>query len=116
MNTKTLERLIHEYTNLQEVDDLLYSATRLMHNECYEAVQNRINEARQLLSQLLQEYSSSVRDNAMVGAGDKGFACYPIIDGCSRDAIAYGNEEKCRRAGRAYEKAHPGSSFIILSF
>ena len=44
-----MKQYSHDYTKPSEVDSLLYSATRLMANECYDAAVERINEARQLL-------------------------------------------------------------------
>lgn len=45
----------HDYTNVSEVESLLYRATRLMANECYDAATERINEARQLLQEYLAQ-------------------------------------------------------------
>lgn len=45
----------HDYTKPTEVDILLYSATRLLANECYDAAAVRIYEARELLMQYLAE-------------------------------------------------------------
>lgn len=45
----------HDYTKPTEVDILLYSATRLLANKCYDAAAVRIYEARELLMQYLAE-------------------------------------------------------------
>ena len=45
----------HDYTKPAEVDILLYSATRLLANECYDAAAIRIYEARELLQQYLAQ-------------------------------------------------------------
>ena len=38
-----------DYTKISEAESTLYSATRLMANDCYDAAQERIEEARKLL-------------------------------------------------------------------
>jgi len=48
-----MKKYIHDYTKPSEVESLLYSATRLMANECYDTAVERINEARQLLQEYL---------------------------------------------------------------
>lgn len=50
-----MKQYSHDYTKPSEVENLLYSATRLMANECYEAAVERINEARQLLQEYLAQ-------------------------------------------------------------
>lgn len=45
----------HDYTKPSEVDNLLYSASRLIANECYDTAAERINEARELLQQYLAQ-------------------------------------------------------------
>ena len=45
----------HDYTKPSEAESLLYRATRLMANECYDAAVERINEARQLLQEYLAQ-------------------------------------------------------------
>ena len=50
-----MKQYSHDYTKPSEVESLLYSATRLMANECYEAAVERINEARQLLQEYLAQ-------------------------------------------------------------
>lgn len=45
----------HDYTKPTEVDILLYSATRLLANDCYDAAAVRIYEARELLQQYLAQ-------------------------------------------------------------
>ena len=48
-----MKQYSHDYTKPSEAESLLYSATRLMANECYDAAVERINEARQLLQEYL---------------------------------------------------------------
>ena len=45
----------HDYTKPSEIDILLFSASRLIANECYDAAYERISEARGLLRQYLAE-------------------------------------------------------------
>ena len=45
----------NNYTKPSQAESLLYSATRLMANECYDAAVERINEARQLLQKYLAD-------------------------------------------------------------
>ena len=46
-----MKQYSHDYTKASEVESLLYSATRLMANECYDAAVERLLEARQLLQE-----------------------------------------------------------------
>lgn len=50
-----MKQYSHNYTKPSQAESLLYSATRLMANECYDAAVERINEARQLLQKYLAE-------------------------------------------------------------
>lgn len=50
-----MKKYSHDYTKVSEVESLLYRATRLMVNECYDAAKERINEARQLLQEYLAQ-------------------------------------------------------------
>lgn len=50
-----MKQYSHDYTKVSEAENLLYSATRLMANECHDAAVERINEARQLLQTYLSE-------------------------------------------------------------
>ncbi len=45
----------HDYTKVAEAENLLYSATRLIANECWDAALDRINETRKLLQQYLSQ-------------------------------------------------------------
>ena len=44
-----------EYTKISEAESTLYSATRLMANDCYDAALERIDEARKLLQEFLSQ-------------------------------------------------------------
>lgn len=44
-----------DYTKISEAENSLYSATRLMANDCYDAAQERIEEARKLLQEFLNQ-------------------------------------------------------------
>lgn len=50
-----MQQYSHDYTKPSEASESLYSATRLMANECYDAALERINEARELLQQYLAQ-------------------------------------------------------------
>lgn len=50
-----MKQYSHNYTKPSQAESLLYSATRLMANECYDAAVERINEARQLLQEYLAD-------------------------------------------------------------
>lgn len=43
------------YTKISEAESCLYSAARLTANECYDAVRERIEEARKLLQEFLSQ-------------------------------------------------------------
>lgn len=45
----------HNYLKPSEAESLLYSAQRLIANDCFDAAAERINEARQLLQKYLSE-------------------------------------------------------------
>lgn len=57
-----MKQYSHNYTKPSQAESLLYSATRLMANECYDAAVERINEARQLLQEYLS-VDNMVEDN-----------------------------------------------------
>lgn len=61
----------HDYSKVLETMDLLYSATRLMANECYDAALERINEARQLLQEYLSQVSMADDDGVEFAAERK---------------------------------------------
>lgn len=50
-----MKQYSHDYTKPSEVESLLYSAQRLMANECYSAAIERINEARGILQKYLAQ-------------------------------------------------------------
>lgn len=57
-----MKQYSHNYTMPSQAESLLYSATRLMANECYDAAVERINEARQILQEYLS-VDNMVEDN-----------------------------------------------------
>lgn len=57
-----MKQYSHNYTKPSQAESLLYSATRLMANECYDAAVERINEARQILQEYLS-VDNMVEDN-----------------------------------------------------
>lgn len=56
----------------------------------------------------------AIINNAKTGAGGVVFACYPVVNGCSTEAIWYGTAEECSAKGKAYEKAYPEVWCIVL--
>ena len=57
-----MKQYSHDYTKPSEAESLLYRATRLMANECYDATVECINDARQLLQEYLAQ-DNMVEDN-----------------------------------------------------
>ncbi len=50
-----MKQYSHDYTKVAEAERNLYSAQRLMANECYDAALKRIIEARELLQVYLNQ-------------------------------------------------------------
>ena len=50
-----MKRKIHDYTKPAEAESLLYSAQRLIANDCIYDAQIRIGEAREILQKYLSE-------------------------------------------------------------
>lgn len=48
-----MKQYSHNYTKPSQAESLLFIATQLMANKCYDAAVERINEARQLLQEYL---------------------------------------------------------------
>lgn len=61
-----MKRYIHNYSKPSEAESVLYSATRLMANECYDAALERINEARFILQQYLAQ-DNMIEDDDVEG-------------------------------------------------
>lgn len=57
-----MKKYSHDYTKPSEAESLLYRASRLIANECYDAAADRINEARQLLHEYLAQ-DNMIEDN-----------------------------------------------------
>lgn len=57
-----MQQFSHDYTKVSEALESLYSATRLIANECYDAALWRINEARTILSEYLAK-DNMIPDN-----------------------------------------------------
>jgi len=62
-----MKQYTHNYALPSKAESLLYSATRLMANDCYDAALERINEARQLLQQYLSQDNMVEDDNVENG-------------------------------------------------
>jgi hypothetical protein len=69
-----MKRYTHDYTKPSEAESLLYSATRLMSNECYDAALKRINEARTILQQYISQ-DNLIEDDEI----DGGYVLYQDI-------------------------------------
>lgn len=52
---KAMKRKIHDYTKPAEAESLLYSAQRLIANDCINDAEKRIIEAREILQMYLSE-------------------------------------------------------------
>lgn len=61
-----MKRYTHDYSKPSEAESVLYSATRLMANECYDAALERINEARTILQQYLAQ-DNMIEDEEVEG-------------------------------------------------
>lgn len=48
-----MKRKIHDYTKPAKAESLLYSAQRLIANDCIQDAENRIIEAREILQEYL---------------------------------------------------------------
>lgn len=75
-----------DYTNIQEAEEILYSATRLMANDCNDAALERINEARRLL----QEYTNGtnlVEDDDVADGLVKQSEAEAAIEEANKNAI-----------------------------
>lgn len=57
-----MQQFSHDYTKVSEALESLYSATRLIANECYDAALERINEARTTLDEYLAK-DNMIPDN-----------------------------------------------------
>lgn len=75
-----MKQYSHDYTKVSEAESLLYSATRLMANECHNAAVERINEARQLLQAYLSE-DNMVEDDDVADGWVKAHEVEELING-----------------------------------
>lgn len=50
-----MKRKVHDYTKPAEAESLLYSAQRLISNDCIYDAEKRITEARQILQEYLSQ-------------------------------------------------------------
>lgn len=57
-----MQQFSHDYTKVSEAMESLYSATRLIANECYDAALQRVNEARGILDEYLAQ-DNMIPDN-----------------------------------------------------
>lgn len=61
-----MKRYTHDYSKPSAAESVLYSATRLMANESYDAALERINEARTILQQYLAQ-DNMIQDEEVEG-------------------------------------------------
>lgn len=54
-NRHIMKRKIHDYTKPAKAESLLYSAQRLIANDCFQDAEKRIIEAREILQRYLSE-------------------------------------------------------------
>lgn len=59
----TMKRIIHDYTKPAEAESLLYSAQRLIANDCIQDAEKRILEAREILQQYLSQDNEIEEDD-----------------------------------------------------
>lgn len=55
VNRHIMKRKIHDYTKPAEAESLLYSAQRLIANDCIQDAEKRIIEAREILQKYLSQ-------------------------------------------------------------
>ncbi len=90
-----MQQFRHDYTKVSEALESLYSATRLIANECYDAALQRINEARTTLGEYL--------------AQDNMFPDNDVFDGWIRHSEAQAELEALRsRVGNTPRRAPVG--------
>lgn len=94
-----MKQYSHNYTPVQEAMDSLYSATRLMANECYAAALERINEARSILQQYLSQ-DNMVPDN-------------DVADGWVRASDVENEFEELRKENQTLRKNLKGLQLVI---
>lgn len=58
-----MKRKIHDYTKPAEAESLLYSAQRLIANDCIYDAEKRITEAREILQQYLSQDNEIEEDD-----------------------------------------------------
>lgn len=58
-----MKRKIHDYTKPSEAESLLYSAQRLIANDCISDAEKRIVEAREILQKYLSEDNEIEEDD-----------------------------------------------------
>lgn len=95
-----MQQFSHDYTKVSEAMESLYSATRLIANECYDAALQRINEARTILSEYLAQ-DNMIPDN-------------DVADGWVRHSEARAELENLRsRVGDTHRSAPDGSPALF---
>lgn len=63
VNRHIMKRKIHDYTKPAEAESLLYSAQRLIANDCINDAEKRIIEAREILQKYLSQDNEIEEDD-----------------------------------------------------
>ncbi len=79
-NSEIMKQYSHDYTKVAEAEELLYRATRLIANECWDDALDRINEARKRLQQYLA-YDNMVEDDDVADGWVKAHDVEELING-----------------------------------
>ena len=58
-----MKRYVHDYTKPAEAESLLYSAQRLIANDCIQDAEKRITEAREILQKYLSQDNEVLEDD-----------------------------------------------------
>lgn len=86
-----MKRYTSDYTLIQEAMDSLYSATRLHANDCQQAVLDRIQEARTLLTQYTSQ-DNMVPDDDVYDGWVKASEAEAEIDSLKKKLLLYQKE------------------------
>lgn len=93
-----MQQYSHDYTKVGEALESLYSATRLMANECYDAALRRINEARTILCEYLAQ-DNMIPDN-------------DVADGWVRHSEAQAALEALHKQVRHYQETQKAMNAV----
>ena len=86
-----MRKYSHDYTKVCEAESMLYRATRLIANGCYDAAVERINEARLLLQEYLAQ-DNMVEDDDVADGWVKASEVLELAKGKKDDYDPWDNE------------------------